>query len=135
MRGLVLGICTAWALAGGAWAQGGRVDLMRLHDALHLTADQESGWRDYTASLAPDPQSEQRRQAADQLLPSLATPRRIALLHAMMQEDAADLDRKGAAVVGFYTRLTPDQQRLFDRQTLPANVAADPRPCGRIGWR
>jgi len=48
----------------------------------------------------------------------LKTPRRIALIDATMDQDVADFRRKGEAVTAFYARLTPDQQVIFDRETL-----------------
>ena len=49
---------------------------------------------------------------------SMPTPRRIALINATMQQDVADLNQQGQAVVNFYNHLTPDQQAIFDRVTL-----------------
>ena len=48
-------------------------------------------------------------------------PRRVALIDATMEQDLADLRRQGAAVITFYNHLTPDQQSIFDRQTVPAS--------------
>jgi hypothetical protein len=55
------------------------------------------------------------------MLPLLPTPRRIALIEATMTQDDADFRRQGAAVNAFYAKLTPEQQRTFDRDTLPSN--------------
>ncbi len=120
MRLLISSLCLAVILAAsGAVAQSAPVRLTELHDALHLTAEQEAAWRDYQAAIAADPQSGARRRAADALLPQLTTPRRIALIEAAMSGDFADFRRQGEAVKAFYGRLTPDQQAIFDRQTLP----------------
>ena len=52
------------------------------------------------------------------MLPQLTTPRRIALIDAAMERDVADFRRQGDAVTAFYGRLAPDQQAIFDRETL-----------------
>jgi len=107
-------------MASGAIAQTPAERLNRLHDSLNLNAAQEPAWRDYVAAVAPNPTGAARRQATQELLPQLSTPRRIALIDATMEQDIADLHRQGEAVTAFYGRLTPDQQAIFDRQTLPA---------------
>ena len=94
-------------------------ELIRLHDALRLTTAQEAAWTRYTQAIAPNSQAEARHQAADSLMPNLATPRRIALISATMAADQADFRRYAAAVTSFYATLTPEQQRTFDRETLP----------------
>lgn len=96
-------------------------ELIRLHDDLRLTASQEAAWRDYTAAIAPDPQTIARHRATSELLPLVPTPRRIALIEATMAQDAIDFRRQGAAVTAFYGALTPEQQKTFDRDTLPAS--------------
>jgi hypothetical protein len=93
--------------------------LSRLHDSLNLSAAEEPAWRDYVAAVAANPQGAARRRATQELLPKLTTPRRIALIDATMEQDVADLRRQGQAVMSFYGRLTPDQQAIFDKETLP----------------
>ena len=52
------------------------------------------------------------------MLSTLPTPRRVDLINAQVDADAAMVHRQGAAVKAFYASLTPDQQRTFDRQTV-----------------
>ena len=120
MRTLLSALLLALALAGPAAAQDASARLGQLHDDLGLRADQESAWRDYAAAVAPDPQADARRRATNELLPNIPTPRRIALIEASLAQDVADLRRQGAAVMAFYSRLSPDQQRTFDVETLPS---------------
>ena len=120
MRTLVSGLLLAVALAGPAAAQDAPAALGQLHDDLGLRPDQESAWRAYAAAVAPDPQADARRRATDELLPSIPTPRRIALIEASLAQDVADLHRQGQAVMAFYSGLSPDQQRTFDVETLPS---------------
>ncbi len=111
-------------LAGAATAQS---QTSQLHDALHLSAAQEEPWRTYQRSLAPTGDDESRARQTAMLLPTLPTPRRLALMRAQMQADLAAFDRRAAAVEAFYAALTPDQQRAFDRQTAAAAVQPPPR--------
>ena len=103
-------------------AQAVNADLIRLHDELHLTETQEPAWRDYTNAIAPDPQTEARHRATEELLPMVPTPRRIALIEATMAQDNLDFKKQSAAVNAFYNKLSPDQQKVFDRDTLPSDT-------------
>lgn len=125
MRALVLGLSAALALAGGALAQSSSAGLIQLHDDLKLTPDQEPAWKDYTTAIAPSAQARTRHQAATQLIPQLPTPRRIALIEATMAANNADFHRQGEAVNRFYDRLSPNQQMIFDRDTLGPAPSGD----------
>ena len=118
---IALSVLAFLAFAGAAHAQSqsGAPDLSALHDALHLTAPQEDGWRAYRAAITPDPQAAARHRQAQMMLSTLPTPRRVDLIDAEMQEDLATLNHQGQAVKAFYATLTPGQQRTFDQQTLP----------------
>lgn len=121
MRRLRFGLAALFfgaGLAGGALAQQPPAGLDQLHDALHLSAAQEPAWRAYTSALTSNEGAEARHHATQQLLPTLPTPRRIALIDATMEQDLVDLRRQGQAVDVFYNQLTPQQQQVFDRQTL-----------------
>jgi hypothetical protein len=106
-------------LGGAAQAQSASPDLSALHDALHLSVQQEDAWRAYRAAITPDPQADARHRQAAMMLATLSTPRRVDLIEAEMQEDAATLHRQGQAVKAFYGTLSPSQQRAFDQQTAP----------------
>jgi len=128
---LALGLGAPAAMAAPARQPAVSADLLRLHDDLHLSEAQEAGWRDYTLAIAPDPQVEARHRAAGELLPAVPTPRRLALMQAAMESDAADFRRHAAAVIAFYNALTPAQQRTFDQETAPradSERADDDRP-------
>lgn len=94
--------------------------LARLHADLRLTPAQEAAWAAYTGAIAPSAEVEARHRATDRMLPSLTTPRRIALIAATMAADEADFRKQGAAVNAFYDQLTPAQQKTFDDETLPS---------------
>ena len=108
-------------MASGALAQTqtSTERLDRIHNTLNLSVAEEPAWRDYVAAVAANPQSAARRRATQEMLPKLTTPRRIALIDATMEQDVADLRAQGQAVVSFYNHLTPDQQSIFDRVTVP----------------
>jgi protein CpxP len=92
--------------------------LSRLHDELHLTADQAPAWSQYQAAMEQGAQMQVRHAATQRMLPQLQTPRRLALLDAAMSQDLADFRRQGQAVLAFYNSLTPAQQRTFDSEAM-----------------
>ena len=117
----LLALCAlaAAAVATGASAQQQQPDFTALHDALHLTASQESAWAAYKAATIPSQGAQSRRQAAMQMFSTLPAPRRIDLVEAEMQQDLTDLHRQGLALKTFYSVLDTQQQHIFDTQTLP----------------
>jgi hypothetical protein len=121
VRVLLCGLVLGLACSTGAMAQPAPPRLGPLHDALHLTPEQEDAWREYVAAIAVNPQGEARHRAAQAMMPTLPTPRRIALMDATLEQDLADLRREGQAVIAFYGHLTPAQQAVFDRQTLQSD--------------
>jgi hypothetical protein len=138
MRWIALGFCLAAAATAalaqpsprgerrGSGEQAINADLIRLHDDLQLSDSQDAAWRAYTIAITPSPETQARHQAASELLPMVPTPRRIALIEATMAQDDLDFRKQAAAVIAFYGALTPEQQKVFDRDTLPSG--SDPRP-------
>ena len=130
MRRIVLGFVLTAALAGTALAgqapgkQPVTAELIRLHDDLRLSDDQEGAWRAYTLAIAPSPDALARHRATSELLPLVPTPRRLALIEATMLQDSLDFKRQSVAVNAFYATLTPDQQKVFDRDTLASGTDA-----------
>jgi hypothetical protein len=126
MRWVILGVCLGLMAPGvSVAAEAVSADLIRLHDDLRLTDAQEGAWRDYATAIAPNSQMAARHNATQELLPLVPTPRRIALIEATMNQDAADFRRQGEAVIAFYGQLTPTQQATFDRETLPSPSDGD----------
>ncbi|MBS0335021.1 MAG: hypothetical protein JSS35_19800, partial [Proteobacteria bacterium] len=87
MRPIVLGFSAMVAMAGAAGLAAAAnlpvsPELIRLHDDLKLAPDQESAWNDYLRAITPDPNVEARHRAAQELMPMVPTPRRIALIEA-----------------------------------------------------
>ncbi len=125
MRTFLMGLCLGLAIAGGAAAQQQASSMLpKLHDDLRLRSDQESAWRQYVGAIDDGGQMQAKRQAAETLLPQIPTPRRLALMDATMTDELADFRRQRTAIEALYARLTPDQQRTFDRDTAPQANAA-----------
>ncbi len=126
---IIAGLLAILALAVPANAQG--PDPTALHDALHLTPVQEEAWRTYRIAMTPDPGAQARHTSAQMMMATLPTPRRIDLIEAEMASDLDVMRRQGQAVKTFYATLTPDQQRIFDQQTLPqSEPMSDPSAGG-----
>ncbi|HEY4031079.1 MAG TPA: Spy/CpxP family protein refolding chaperone [Caulobacteraceae bacterium] len=119
MRAIVIALSAWLALSGAALAQQSSPVSAKLHDDLHLTADQGATWRQYVTAMGDGSQTQAQRQSAQMMLPQLQTPRRLALMEATMTQELADFRRQSQAISAFYASLTPDQQRTFDRDTLP----------------
>jgi periplasmic protein CpxP/Spy len=103
----------------GPAARSGGPDLAGLHDALHLTPDQEAAWRAFAAASAPSPEQEARERAAQSMMASLRSPQRVDLSISAAEADLQTLRERGAALKAFYAVLTAAQQATFDRRTLP----------------
>jgi protein CpxP len=103
-----------------ATAQVPQAQLARLEKAMHLSPQQMDAWRAYQSATAPNAQGQAREASAQRMLPQLPTPRRIALMQAVLEDRLADFRRRSTGVETFYQQLTPDQQRTFDRETSPA---------------
>ena len=131
-RGLALGLCLCAGLGGASSASGqtygppaataasptpSPVD--GLHQALHLTPDQEVAWQAYRAEASAPTKAQERRRAAAQLFQTLNAAQRMDLVEAEMKQELVDLQRQSAALKAFYAKLNPDQQHTFDVQTLP----------------
>ncbi len=67
------------------------------------------------------------------MMPTLPTPRRVDLINAEVDEDAALVHRQGSAVKAFYAVLTPAQQHAFDRQTAQAGGPTPQQEGGSLG--
>jgi periplasmic protein CpxP/Spy len=92
--------------------------LQQLHDALNLRPDQDAAWRDYVRSTAVNPQEMAQRRDGSQRMAGLTAHERVDLSVQMMKLDLASLQLRGAALKNFYASLTPEQQGVFDRETM-----------------
>jgi hypothetical protein len=110
-------VAAAALMAAGAAQAQSEPNFGSLHDALHLSTDQEPAWRDFVASSQPSPDDEARERSAQQMLPTLRAPQRVDLTIAVAESQIEAMRTRGAALKAFYARLTPAQQLIFDRQT------------------
>jgi hypothetical protein len=95
------------------------VAMKNLHDALHLSEQQETAWRAYSGQMALAGQARVRQQAGQRMMPSLDAPHRMDLIEAEMQQELVDLHSRAQALKSFYAVLTPAQRQIFDQRTLP----------------
>ena len=115
---LTLGIMVA--LAPQAWSQpGGGYFLQRLHNDLQLSPSQDGAWNAFEQSYQMDAQDMARQRDASDRMAGLTGPQRMDLAIGMAEDNLAGMRRRGDALKAFYGTLSPDQQKIFDRDTLP----------------
>jgi len=89
-----------------------------LHSALRLRPDQEQAWQIFQQASTPNAQEDARRQQAFESMGRMRSPQRMDLSIQMMRSDLQDMERRGDALKTFYGTLSPDQQAVFDRETM-----------------
>lgn len=88
-----------------------------LKDKLKLTPAQEGAWTAFTTAMQPSKMAHmQRPDPAD--MAKLTTPERMEKMQAMKTERDAHMAKRMEAVKAFYGSLTPEQQKVFDAETL-----------------
>ena len=101
---------------------------------LKLTAAQESAWTTYTAAMKPPADLIAKRSDFAELA-KLSTPERIDKMKALRTQHLSDMnaamDKRGEATKAFYATLTPEQQKVFDTNTMRYQG----RPGGQRGLR
>ena len=112
---------TLFMIAGPVTAQPDAAQwAARLHDALRIRPDQEQAWQSFQRASTPSDQDEARQRDAYARMGQLRAPQRMDLSIQMMRSDLADMERRGDALKAFYATLSPDQQAVFDRETMRA---------------
>jgi hypothetical protein len=97
--------------------------LESLHAALQLSASQEDSWRSFEQAYTPDTQEMDKRRDAAKNMASLTAPQRMDFSIGMAEDDLAALKRRGGTLKELYGALSPQQQSIFDRETLPPRQA------------
>lgn len=96
--------------------------LQQLKDRLKLTPAQEGAWSAYTAALQTRPAHAGAHAQSHQELMALSTPERIARMKTLRAQHQAEMnafmDRRGEATQTFYAALSPEQQKVFDAETV-----------------
>lgn len=98
------------------WAERRAQRLEQLKAALKLSAAQEGAWSAYTAAMQPPAQRPARMDRAE--LAQLSTPQRIERMQALQAERQQFMNQRLDAIKAFYAQLTPEQQKIYDQQSL-----------------
>lgn len=83
---------------------------------LQITPAQESAWTTFTANMQPPARTGERPDRA--AFDKLTTPERIDRMRAMRAERDTRMDKRADATKTFYAALTPEQQKVFDANTM-----------------
>lgn len=83
---------------------------------LQITAAQEGAWSAFTTALKPPADRPARPDPAE--MSKLTTPERIDRMQAMKARRDAEMTKRAEATKTFYAALSPEQQKVFDGETL-----------------
>lgn len=89
---------------------------LALHDKLKLNAEQEKAWSDYLAVADKNINSWKPLSRAD--LEKMTAPERMQAMLDRMNTHEKELTEQLAALKTFYAKLTPEQQKIFDRESI-----------------
>ena len=98
------------------WAERRAKHLDQLKAALKLSPAQEGAWSTYTAAMQPPAQRPPRMDRAQ--MAQLTTPQRIDRMQAMQAERQQFMTQRMDAIKAFYAQLTPEQQKVYDQQSM-----------------
>ena len=90
--------------------------LAALHDKLKLTAQQETAWKKFAAQK---PMFDMANRPDPAEMEKLNAPQRLEKGLEHMKAMEAKMADHLAALKEFYAVLTPDQQKIFDDQSMP----------------
>lgn len=90
--------------------------LAALKEKLQLTPQQEAAWKAFAQSRGPH--QAEKRQAMREEFQKLNTPERLDRMQAGMDARRARMAERAVAIKALYAQLSPDQQRVFDAETL-----------------
>jgi protein CpxP len=83
---------------------------------LKITPAQEGAWSTFTASMQPPANRPAHPSRED--MAKLTTPERIDRMQAMKTERDARMSQRAASTKTFYAALSPEQQKVFDANTM-----------------
>lgn len=89
---------------------------LALHDRLKLNAEQEKAWTAYLAVVNKNINSWKPLYRAD--LDKMTAPERMQTMIDRMKAHEKELTEQLAALKVFYVKLTPEQQRIFDNESM-----------------
>ena len=87
-----------------------------LHDQLKLTPAQEPAWKTYVAGVTPT--DREKRWSDRAAMERMSAPERLEKHIAMNKERDARMVSRLSALKTFYAVLTPEQQQVFNNQTM-----------------
>ena len=103
-----------------------------LKTKLAITPQQEGAWSSWTQALKPQKDVQRPDPRAErEALAKLTTPERIDRMRALKAQRDMQATQRGEATKAFYAALSPEQQKVFDDQTLrmgPHGGPGGPRP-------
>lgn len=95
--------------------------LQELKAKLQLTPAQESAWSTYAGAVQTPPAHMAEHEQQHQELSRLSTPERIDRMKSLRAQHQSDMnafmDRRGEATKSVYAALSPEQKKVFDRET------------------
>lgn len=83
---------------------------------LQITAAQEAAWSAFTTAMKPPADLPARPDHAE--FARLTTPERIDRMQAMKARRDAEMAKRADATKTFYAALSPEQQKVFDSESL-----------------
>lgn len=90
--------------------------LAALKEKLKLDASQESAWGSFATAQQPAARPMQRPSREE--LAKMTTPQRLDLMQQRRTERTAAFSKRADATRSFYAALKPEQQKIFDAETL-----------------
>lgn len=86
----------------------------RLHDALKLSAAQETAWTTYQNAIRPQTPPAHPDRAA---FKAMSAPARLQAMIDLAKQHTAQMEQRLPALTAFYDQLTPEQKQVFDHFT------------------
>ncbi|MEO5338481.1 MAG: Spy/CpxP family protein refolding chaperone [Magnetospirillum sp. WYHS-4] len=90
-----------------------RLDI--LHRDLKLSAEQETAWTEWSGKVKSTLDDAAKRRPDYQAMTTLPAPERFEKLIEMGKERQTRREADLVALKAFYAKLTPDQQKIFDK--------------------
>ena len=111
------------------WSEKVQARMTDLHGKLNLSPPQEKVWDDYKEVITSSIKVPKMRDKAE--LATMTAPERLEKMHAKVKEREAVMARLLEATKTFYAQLTPEQQKIFDAETLMGPGKKRPRDKSR----
>lgn len=92
--------------------------LAALKDKLKLTPAQEGSWNSFAAAQQPPARPAGQPGAERAEFAKMTTPQRLDRMQARQAERSAMFAKRADATRSFYAALTPEQQKVFDTESM-----------------